>query len=90
MNQMVEALIKVRVVPRASRDEVMGWQEDELRIRLKAPPVEGRANSALCRLLAARLGLPASAIEVVSGATSRTKLLRVSGLSREALRQLLA
>ena len=78
-----ETLITVRVLPRASRDEIAGWDGDVLRVRLRAPPVEGRANEALLRLLAQRLDVPPRDIEIVSGETSRTKRVRVLGLSRD-------
>jgi hypothetical protein len=52
-----------------------------LRVRLRAPPVQGQANEALRRYIAARLGLPPSAVRLASGASSRHKRLRVSGLS---------
>jgi uncharacterized protein (TIGR00251 family) len=84
------AVFVVRVAPRAGRDEVAGWQGDELRVRLRAPPVEGQANDALRRLLASRLDLPLSSIELVTGATARLKRLRVSGLSLSEVRQRLA
>ena len=84
---MTGALIAVRVTPRASRDEVTGWQEGVLRVRLRAPPVEGRANDALRRLLAGRLGVPSSAIEIVSGNTSRVKGVRVNGLDEAEVRR---
>lgn len=80
----------VRVTPRADRDEVVGWQADELRVRLRAPPVDGRANDALRRLLASRLGIAPSGLELVSGATGRVKRLRVEGLSEAEVRQRLA
>src|SRR3990170_803084 len=73
------ALLSVWLTPRAARDEVVGWQAGELRLRLRAPPVEGQANEALRRFLARRLGLPASAIELVAGAASRHKRLRIAG-----------
>jgi len=85
----VECVLEVRVSPRAARDEIGGWQEGRLRVRLRAPPVEGRANEALRRLLADRLGVPVSAVEVASGAASRVKRLRISGLTEtEAIRRL--
>jgi uncharacterized protein (TIGR00251 family) len=84
------AVLLVRVTPRAGRDEIAGWQGDQLRVRLRAPPVEGQANEALRRLLAARLGLPVSAIELLTGATARTKRVRVDGLSLEDVRSRLA
>ena len=83
---MPEALISVRVTPRSSLDELAGWQDEVLRIRLKAPPIEGRANEALCRFLASKLAIPATNVEIISGATARTKRLRIMGLSAEAVR----
>ena len=70
----------VRVVPRASRNEIVGVHGDALKVRLTAPPVEGRANEALVVLLAKRLGVRKSQVEIVTGATSRRKLIRVIGL----------
>lgn len=88
---MVEGtVLVVRVTPRADHDEVAGWQGDELRVRLRAPPVDGRANKALVRLLASRLNVPRSSIELVSGATARVKRLRVEGLSEAELRRRLS
>jgi uncharacterized protein len=71
----------VHVIPRSSRDEIAGWQDGVLRVRLRAQPVEGQANESLRRLLARRLGLPVSNIELVGSTTSRTKRLRISGLT---------
>jgi uncharacterized protein (TIGR00251 family) len=79
-------LISVRVTPRSGRDELQGWQDGALRVRLRAPPVEGRANEALVRLLADRLGVAPSHIEVVSGGTARTKRLRIEGLTEGEVR----
>jgi uncharacterized protein (TIGR00251 family) len=80
-------MLVVRVTPRAGRDEVVGWAGDELRVRLRAPPVEGQANVALRKLLASRLGVPPSSVELVSGGTSRVKRLQVHGLSTAQVRQ---
>lgn len=77
----------VRLTPRAARDEISGWQGGELRVRLRAPPLEGRANEALRRLIASRLGLPPSNVELVSGAKGRVKRLKVEGLSQEEVRR---
>jgi len=77
----------VRVIPRASRDEIAGWQGEELRVRLRAPPVDGAANEALLRLLATRLGIPVASIELVTGAASRHKRLRIAGLNEMELRK---
>jgi hypothetical protein len=80
---MEACVIRVRVTPRAGRDEVLGWQDDVLRVRVRAAPIEGRANEALCRLLARQLGVPFSAVEVVGGGSSRTKTLRIVGLTED-------
>jgi len=70
----------VRVVPRASKNEIAGIHGDALKIRLTAPPVEGRANEALVAFLAKRLGVRKSQVEIVAGATSRRKVIHVIGL----------
>jgi uncharacterized protein (TIGR00251 family) len=71
----------VRVVPRASRNEIVGVHGDALKVRLTAPPVEGRANEALVVLLAQRLGVRKSQVEIVAGVSSRRKVVCVIGLS---------
>jgi uncharacterized protein (TIGR00251 family) len=83
------ALLSVHAQPRARRDEVVGWQGTTLRLRVTAPPTDGRANQAVILLLAKALGVPRSSIEVVSGAASRDKLVRVGRYSREEIRALL-
>ena len=85
----LEARIRVRLTPRADRNEIAGWQGDVPRVRVTAPPVEGRANAALERLLASALDLPKGAVRVVSGAQSRDKTVAIEGVSQdEALRRL--
>lgn len=83
------ARIDVRLQPRGSRDELLGWREGVLRAKVSAPPVEGRANLALCRLIAKRVGVPPSRVSVVRGEKSRDKLVRVEGLDETALRKVL-
>ena len=82
--------LRVRVQPRASRDEVAGERAGALLVRLTAAPVEGQANAALLRLLARRLGLPASALEILRGGRDRDKLVRVDGLEPRAVLERLA
>jgi uncharacterized protein (TIGR00251 family) len=77
--------LRIRVQPRAARDEVMGERAGALLVRLAAPPVEGRANAALVRLLARRLGLPPSAIEIVLGGSGRDKVVHVARLDPAAV-----
>ena len=85
-------LLALRVQPGARRTEVQGVAEGRLRVRLAAPPVEGKANDALLRWVAQRLGLRLRDVALVSGETSRLKRLRVDcGMPAEQLeRQLLS
>lgn len=71
----------VRVVPRAQRDAVNGVRDGALVVRLAAPPVEGRANAALQAFLAAALGVRKSQVSLRTGEKSRTKIVRVEGVS---------
>ena len=81
----------VWVSPGASRDEILGVLDGRLRVRLAASPREGRANAALTRFMAGRLGVAPSAVRLVSGASSRRKVLRVCGVNLDdARRQLRA
>jgi uncharacterized protein len=73
--------IRIRVQPRASRTEVAGPYGDAIRIRLAAPPVDGAANEALERFLAASLGVPRTAVVLVSGQAGRSKVVEVRGVT---------
>jgi hypothetical protein len=84
---MTGYLLTVRVTPRSARDEVRGFADGVLHVRLRSAPVDGRANEALVRLLAGRLGLPRSAIAIVSGTTARLKRVQVSGLDAGAVQE---
>lgn len=79
--------LRLRIQPRASREEVAGLAGDAIRIRLTAPPVDGTANDALVRFLARRLKVSRSAVELVSGRSGRTKLVAVTGVSAEEAAQ---
>ena len=87
--------IRVRLISRASRDEIAGWRDGRLLVRVSAPPVEGKANRALRKLLAKRLRVAPGRVEIVRGERSRDKLVavdldpatarrRLGGLSQEA------
>ena len=80
----------MRVQPRASREAIVGWREDALRLAVTAPPVDGEANEAVRRLLARALGVAPSAVSVIRGERSRDKVVRVEGLTGAALRSRLA
>jgi uncharacterized protein (TIGR00251 family) len=75
-------LLHVRVQPRAARTGIAGWRADgALSVRVTAAPVDGQANAAVGALLAEALGVRASAVEIVRGATGRDKYVRVAGLT---------
>jgi uncharacterized protein len=79
--------IEVKVQPRSRRDEILGERDGALLVRVTAPPVEGKANDALRKLLARRLGLAPSRVSVARGASSRDKLVEVEGIEAETLRR---
>lgn len=78
--------LAIRVQPRAKRTEVAGERAGAVVIRVGTPPLEGRANDAVCRLIAQRLGVPRSAVSVVRGARARDKVVRIEGLSADEAR----
>jgi uncharacterized protein len=81
-------LLRVRVQPRASRSEIVGWRADgTLSVRVAAPPVEGQANVALAALLASALDVRRTAVTVEHGARGRDKLVRITGLTPAEVRQ---
>ena len=83
------ALLPVRVQPRASKDEVVGWDGTTLRVRVTAAPVDGEANQALLSLLARAFRVPRSAVTLVRGSHARDKLVSVQGYSFETLQALI-
>jgi uncharacterized protein (TIGR00251 family) len=84
------ALVHLRVQPRASRNEIVAWQDEALRVRVTAAPVDGEANTAVCRLVARALGVAPSTVALVRGERSRDKVVRVAGLSLADVRARLA
>jgi uncharacterized protein (TIGR00251 family) len=80
------AELRVRLQPRASRSEIVGARDGVLVVRVTAPPVDGKANAALCALLARVAGVAPSRVAVVRGQTARDKVVRVEGVDDVALR----
>ncbi len=74
---------KVHLQPRASRDGIDGLLGDAVKVRVTAPPLEGKANKALKKFIAERLKLSPSQVEIITGQHSRKKLLRITGISKE-------
>jgi uncharacterized protein (TIGR00251 family) len=85
----VRATLVVHVVPRARRTAVSGPHGDAIKIALAAPPVDGAANEALVRFVAAQLGVAPGAVTIVRGAAGRRKILAVVGLDTAAARRAL-
>jgi hypothetical protein len=78
---VTSALLAVRVKPRAKRVGLLGWHGGALKVAVRAAPERGHANDELVALLAAALGLPTAAFQIVAGASSQSKRVRVSGLT---------
>ena len=79
---MPDARIAIRVQARARRDEIASVRGGVLVVRVTAPALEGRANKAVCRLLAERLGVAPTCVTIVRGERSRDKLLEVRGVDQ--------
>jgi uncharacterized protein (TIGR00251 family) len=82
--------IKVQVVPRSSRNQIIVGENDVFKLKVTAPPIEGKANKALKELLAKKLGVAKGDVEIISGQRSRQKTVRIHGFSREDLSRLLS
>lgn len=82
-------VLSVKVIPRASKNMIAGWENEELKVRLNAIPEKGEANEELIAFLAKSWKLPKSSFSIQSGETSRHKKILIRGLSLESLKQIL-
>lgn len=80
---------QVRVIPRASKTEIVGELAGAVKIRVTSPPVDGAANAELVKLFAKTLHIAKSNVEIVSGQTSKTKRIRITGVTAEQMRNAL-
>ena len=80
---MADALIEIRVIPRAGKSGIAGMRGESLLVRLNAAPVDGAANAELIDVLADALDVPKRAVSIVGGARSRQKRVRVEGVTQE-------
>ncbi len=80
-------IIRVHVIPNAKIDKVVGKHGDAIKVKLRAPAVEGKANAALRRFLAEKLSMPQRAIVLECGKRSRDKVIRIDGLSEKDIRR---
>jgi len=86
---MASCRLEIRAVPNAPRSEVVGWLGEALKVKIHAPPVEGKANEALCSFLAQKLAVPMRAVRLLQGDSTRKKLVEIEGLDRETALKLL-
>ncbi|TNJ38841.1 DUF167 domain-containing protein [Chlorobaculum thiosulfatiphilum] len=82
--------LSVRVQPRSSKSGVAGMYGEQIKICLKSAPVDNAANKECCELLAKALGVPRSSVSVMNGASSRSKVLKVEGVTPSVVREALA
>ncbi len=78
-------VFNVRLIPRASKSELVGVQGDALKIRITAPPVEGAANKECIKFLSDVLGIKKSQIKIIAGHRSKNKKVSISGISRKEI-----
>jgi len=81
-------VFNVRVVPRASKSEVVGEHDGALKVRIASPPVDGAANAELIKLLSKTFGVSKSEIEILAGQTSKTKQIKISNIKIERFREI--
>ncbi len=81
------ARLTVKVIPKASRNRIVGWLGEALKIAVTAPPEAGRANAAVVELLASSLDVPVSSVRCVAGHASSRKLFELSALTDQQVRQ---
>jgi uncharacterized protein (TIGR00251 family) len=84
---MEHCVLQIKAAPNSVQDEIQGWLGDSLKVRIQAPPTDGKANERLCAFLAETLCLPKGAVTLVSGASSRQKRVSIRGLSEQQVRQ---
>lgn len=85
-----QVIVWVRVQPNASRNEVLGFKNGVLRVRIAAPPIKGKANQELIQYFSHILGIKKSTLTIAKGATSKRKALGISGLTPDQVREQLA
>ena len=89
MKDAPKTTIDVKVLPRSSKDEIVGEKDGVYKIKLTAPAIEGKANKALLKLFAKKLGIPKGEIRIITGVRSRIKSIRIDRLTLEQVNKLL-
>jgi len=83
------AHIKIKLLPRSSKSRIMGMEGEFYRVKVNSPPVDGEANKELVSLISKKLKVPKGSIEIISGRTSRMKVLCVQGIDKETVTRLM-
>jgi uncharacterized protein len=83
------ASIKIKLLPRSSKSQIMGKEGDAYKVKVNSPPVDGEANKELISLLSKKLKQPKSNFEIIVGKTSRVKTVRVLGIDEECVSRLM-
>ena len=81
--------IKIKVLPRSSKNQIVGKEGDFYRVKVTSAPVDGKANRSIISLFSKRLGRPKRDIEIIAGKSSRIKLVRINGLTRNDIARLI-
>lgn len=81
------AVFKVKVQPRAAKNEIVGLLDDAVKLRITAPPVDGAANEAVVKFFSGLFRVPKNAVRIMSGETSRSKTVEIAGLTGEDIKK---
>lgn len=82
-------IFNLRIVPNSSKSEILGEFDGSLKIKIAAPPVDGAANAELIKFLAKKLGVPKSAVEIISGQNSKNKQVKIYNADQSIFSKLL-
>lgn len=89
MTSEIKTDIPIKLLPRSSKSRIMGMEGDFYKVKVNSPPVDGEANKELVSLISKRLKVPKGSIEIISGKTSRMKVLRVLGIDGRTVTRLM-
>lgn len=89
MTSEIKTDIRIKLLPRSSKSRIMVMEGEFYRIKVNSPPVDGEANKELVSLISKKLKVPKGSIEIISGKTSRMKVLRIQGIDKETVTRLM-
>jgi len=89
MANEIKTDIRIKLLPRSSKSQIMGMEGEFYKVKVNSPPVDGEANKELILLISKRLGIPKGRIEIISGKTSRMKVVRITGIDEKSVTRLM-